>query len=247
MNKKNEAKFLGKGNWITIGSPIITELISHFPFDWLLFDMEHGYLTEGALLPNLQAVWGEKIRKIVRVPSLNPALIARVLDRGASGIMLPHVSTSAQARACIDAMRYPPLGNRGYSGQARSFNYGLNTPADVLKINSPYFLAQIEDYEGVLNAETIAQTEGVNVLFIGPSDLKLDLSTRKGPTFEYYEAIKTVADAANKYQKQAGILIKNVEDIPEYSQLGYSCLAVESDLGILRKSYQLLTGKFKDL
>jgi 2-keto-3-deoxy-L-rhamnonate aldolase RhmA len=247
MKKNNEAKSLGKGNWITIGSPIITELISCFPFDWLLFDMEHGYLTEDSLLANLQAVRGEKIKKIVRVPSLNPALIARVLDRGASGIMMPHVSTPAQAQAFIDAMRYPPLGNRGYSGQARSFCYGLNTPTDIQNINSPYLLVQIEDYEGVLNAKAIAQTEGIDVLFAGPSDLKLDLSTRKGPTFEYIEAIKTVADAANKSHKQAGILIKNIEDIPEYTLLGYSCLAVESDLGILRKGYQLLTGQLKDL
>lgn len=247
MKEGKNAKLLGKGTWITIGSPIITELVSNFKFDWLLFDMEHGYLTESCLLGNIQAVRDGEIKQIVRVPSLDPALIARVLDRGASGIMMPHVSSSEQAKACVSAMRYPPLGTRGYSGQARCFDYGLSTPKDMKSIDPPLLLVQIEDYEGVMNAEAIAQVEGVDVLFIGPSDLKLDLSTRDGLTLEFADAIKMVADAANRCNIQAGILVKNIGDIPKYTQLGFSCLAIDSDLGILRKGYQSLITQLKNL
>jgi len=247
MSEAKKTKLLGQGTWITIGSPIITELVANYPFDWLLFDMEHGYLTENSLMGNMQAVRRSEIKQIVRVPSLNPAFIARVLDWGASGIMMPHVSSSEQAMACVDAMRYPPYGNRGYSGQVRSFKYGLKTPTDIESINPPLLVVQIEDYEGVLNAEAIAQVNGVDVLFIGPSDLKLDLSARNGATLEFKEAIKIVADAANKCQKQAGILVKNIRDIPEYTKLGYSCLAIDSDLGILRNGYQSIIAKIKNL
>jgi len=247
MSETKKTTLLGHGTWITIGSPIITELVSNFKFDWLLFDMEHGYLAESCLLDNIQAVRDGEIKQIVRVPSLDPSLIARVLDWGASGIMMPHVSSSEQAMACVDAMRYPPLGTRGYSGQARCYNYGLNTPEDIQSVGSPYLLVQIEDYEGVMNAEAIARVGGVDMLFIGPSDLKLDLSTHQGVTFQFADALKIVADAANKYQKQAGILVKDIGDIPFYRQLGFSCLAIDSDLGILRKGYQSLTNQLKCL
>jgi 2-keto-3-deoxy-L-rhamnonate aldolase RhmA len=243
----NKTRLLGQGTWITIGSPIITELVSNYPFDWLLFDMEHGYLTESSLLGNLQAVRRSEIKQIVRIPSLNQAFIARVLDWGASGIMMPHVSTVEQARLCVKAMRYPPFGMRGYSGQARAFNYGLNTPDNIQSIGSSHLLVQIEDYEGIMNAEAIASIEGVDVLFIGPSDLKLDLSTRNGETMDFTEAIRIVADAAIKWKKQAGILVKDPDDIPKYTQLGYSCLAIDSDLAILRKGYQQLITQLGNL
>lgn len=247
MKEGKNAKILGKGTWITIGSPIITELVSNFKFDWLLFDMEHGYLTESFLLGNIQAVRDSEIKQIVRVPSLDPSLIARVLDRGATGIMMPHVSSLEQAKACVSAMRYPPLGTRGYSGQARCFDYGLSTPKDIGSVVPPVLMAQIENYEGVINSDAIALVEGVDVLFIGPSDLALDLTTRSGATMDFPSAIKIVAEAAKKNRKQAGILVKNIEDIPKYTQLGFSCLAIDSDLGILRKGYQILITQLNNL
>ena len=246
MKESKNTKLLGKGTWITIGSPIITELVSNFKFDWLLFDMEHGYLTESSLLGNIHAVRDSEIIQIIRVPSFDPSLIARVLDRGASGIMMPHVSSSEQAKACVSTMRYPPLGTRGYSGQARCFDFGLSTPKNIGSVVPPVLMAQIENYEGVINSDAIAQVEGVDVLFIGPSDLALDLTTRSGATMDFHSAIKIVAEAAKKNRKQAGILVKNIEDIPKYTQLGFSCLAIDSDLGILRKGYQLLINQLEN-
>jgi 2-keto-3-deoxy-L-rhamnonate aldolase RhmA len=246
MNKKT--RLLGKGTWISIGCPVITEVASNYPFDWLLFDMEHGYLTETSLLSNMQAVSNKEIKQIVRVPSFNPALIARVLDWGATGIMMPHVSIPGQAKACVEAMQYPPLGSRGYSGQARSFTYGLNTPKDIQKMNPPHLLVQIEDYEGVMNAAAIAQVEGVDVLFVGPSDLKLDLCTRPlGTSLEFTKALQIVTNAAKVSQKQAGILIKDIKDIPIYLNLGFTCLAIDSDLGILRNGYQSMVAILKNI
>lgn len=240
---KEALRQMGYGTWITIGSPIITEMISHLPFDWLLFDMEHGYLTENSILENLQAVRGSKIKQIVRIPAINKSLIGRVLDYGANGIMVPHVTSAKQVKDCISAMRYPPNGERGYSGQVRSFGFGLTTPKDLQSGSIPYLLVQIEDYEGVLNAHEIAQIDGLDVLFVGPSDLRLNLSSEHKTSLEFNSALKIVVDAALKSNKQAGILAKNIEDIPKYLQLGFTCLAIESDLGILRKGYQVLIDK----
>ena len=234
-------KLLSLGIWLSIGSPVIAELASECGFDWLLFDLEHGCITDAEVLANLQAAKREGIKLIVRVGKLDTALIAKLLDWGASGIMLPHVSTPEQAEACVKAMNYPPLGHRGYSSSARVFKYGL----DVRTTSAPLFLCQIEDYEGVTNVEEIAAVGGVDVLFVGPADLKLDLSTRNPhQTIPYEEALKKVSSAADFHQKQAGILIRNFSDITVLKQMGFSCLALGSDLGLLREGFMAIKSKF---
>lgn len=236
MSNPLNARQLGTGTWLSIGSPVIAELAAACGFDWLLFDLEHGCLTEAALLANLQAAKRDNIKLIVRVGSFDRALIARVLDWGASGIMLPHVSTAEQARQCVQAMNYPPLGTRGYSSSVRAFSYGLT--AQQTPKNPPLFIAQIEDYHGVLNAESIAAINGVDVLFVGPADLKLDLSTRAlPPNSAYQKALQAVSTATRTYQKQAGILVRNPADLSELNQLGFSCLAIGSDLGFVRDGF----------
>lgn len=233
MSKNPNSGQLGTGTWLSIGSPVIGELASECGFDWLLFDLEHGCMTEASVLTNLQAAKREGVKLIVRVGSLDTALIARVLDWGASGIMLPHVSTAEQAEACVKAMNYPPKGTRGYSSSSRVFKYGLN-----LQQNQVLFIPQIEDYEGVLNAEAIAAVSGVDVLFVGPADLKLDLSTRTDPeSMPYEKAIQQVSVVAKKYQKQAGILVRNSEDLPTLKEYGFTCLAIGSDLGFIREGF----------
>lgn len=235
MNDIGEVRRLGTGTWLALGSPIVAELASACGFDWLLFDLEHGCLTEAGLLANLQAAKRDGIKLIVRVPDLNMALIARVLDWGAAGIMLPHVSTPDQAEACVRAMNYPPKGDRGYSSSSRSFRYGLDVRQDV---QSPLFVPQIEDYAGVVNADSIAAVSGVDVLFVGPADLKLNLSAHQQvKPIAYDEALRHVCLAAENHQKQAGILVKNLDAAIAMKQTGFSCLAIGSDLGFIRDGF----------
>lgn len=240
MNQKPDSRQLGTGTWLSIGSPVIAELAAACGFDWLLFDLEHGCLTESGLIANLQAAKRDNVKLIVRVGSLDSALIARVLDWGASGIMLPHVSTAEQAEACVKAMNYPPVGTRGFSSSSRVFTYGLHVPQNSLQ--RPLFLPQIEDYEGVLNAESIAAVDGVDILFVGPADLKLDFSTRSpSPPISYETALQQVSSAAQNHQKQAGILVRNPDDLPSLKEWGYSCLAIGSDLGMIRDGFLAAT------
>ncbi|RCR71615.1 HpcH/HpaI aldolase family protein [Larkinella punicea] len=240
--EKKKVPRLGLGTWLSTGSPVVAELAGACSLDWLLFDLEHGCLTESGLLANLQAVRNPEVTLVVRVGSLDPALIARALDWGASGIMLPHVSTPAQASACVAAMRYPPHGTRGYSGSVRAYAYGLCASKVIQELPAPVFMAQLEDYEGVMNAEAIAGVSGVDVLFVGPADLKLDLAVRcpSKPSLPFTDALARVSQAAQKNGKQAGILVRNPADIPELRKAGFSCLAIGSDLGILRDGFQTI-------
>jgi len=236
----NSIRRLGLGTWITSGSPIVTEIASTYGFDWLLFDTEHGCMPEATLLSNMQAVRGNT-KIIVRVGQLNEHDISRALDWGAAGIMLPHVSTPEQAEKCCKAMCYPPNGHRGLASSARCFNYGRNFPGDINSLEQPLLMVQIEDYRGVRNIDEIAKTEGVDVLFVGPSDLRLDLSMRPADeTFNFEEALQRVCEAARKYGKQSGILVRNSADLQKLRQYGFTVIAAESDLGILRKGYQEL-------
>lgn len=224
------------GTWVSIGSPVISELAAEFGFDWLLFDLEHGCLTETDLLPNLQAVRGSDPACIVRVPTSEPSLIARVLDRGAHGIMVPHVTSADAARQIVAATRYGLEGTRGYSRTVRAYRYGSQIPGDG-SIPKCAVMAQIENLPGVENAAGIAAVEGVDVLFVGPADLSHDLKAR-GQDSAYQDCLNKVAHAADAHGKQCGILVRNREDLPVLKAAGYTVFAIDSDLGILRKGYQ---------
>jgi 2-dehydro-3-deoxyglucarate aldolase/4-hydroxy-2-oxoheptanedioate aldolase len=227
-----------RGTWLSIGSPVIAELAAECGFDWLLFDLEHGCGSEAALFGQLQAIRGTGAAAIVRVGAPHADLIARVLDWGADGIMVPHISTAAEAEACVRAMRYPPHGTRGFSRSVRAYGYGLRPP-DAHSLPPPLLFAQIETIEAVENARAIAAIEGVDVLFVGPADLRFDLEAQPAQATRDYDAcLREVAAAASAAGRQSGILIRDAEEVPKFHQLGYTLLAIDSDLGILRVGYQ---------
>lgn len=223
------------GTWLSLGSPVVGELAAECGFDWLLVDMEHGCLSESTVLPMLQAIGPRRVAVVVRVPSHDAGVISRVLDWGADGVMVPHVGTAEEAAVLVRAMRYPPGGTRGYSRTVRAYNYGLSAPEAN---GSPLLFAQIESTEGIENVEEIAGVEGVDVLFVGPADLKLSLSTEStAPGFE--EALERVVVAARAYGIHAGILIRDQKETAALLGQGFSKVAINSDLSMLRTGFLL--------
>jgi 2-dehydro-3-deoxyglucarate aldolase/4-hydroxy-2-oxoheptanedioate aldolase len=229
------------GTWLSIGSPIIAELASAAGFDWLLFDLEHGAHSDAVLMGNLQAIKGSAAMAIVRVGAPHPDLILRALDWGSAGIMVPHVESAAEAASCLLAMHYPPRGRRGISRSARVYEYGLRPMPAPEDLPPPLLFAQIETLRGIERVGEIAAVEGVDVLFVGPADLAFDLSVRRngdGPGPQYDDCLSTVTEAARASGKQAGILVRTLDDIPALRARGFTHFAVESDLGIIRSRYQ---------
>ena len=220
------------GSWLQTGSPIVAELADASGFDWLLIDLEHGCGTEAAVLPQIQVI--RHAAAIVRVGAPHPEQIARALDWGAAGIMVPMVSTAEKAAACVRAMRYPPQGDRGLAGMVRAYDYGLHR--DMPK---PVFYAQIETIEAVQNARAIAAVDGVDVLFIGPMDLKLQLQSYPERTqLDFTACLREVASAAREAGKSCGLLCRQTDDFAELQALGFTHLAVETDIAFLRESYR---------
>jgi 2-keto-3-deoxy-L-rhamnonate aldolase RhmA len=224
------------GTWLSLGSPVAAELAGECGFDWLLIDLEHGCGTEAALLPQLQALRGSPAAKIVRVAAPHPDLILHVLDWGADGLMVPHIDTVQDAERVIEAAHYPPRGRRGLARTTRSFGYGLRQPVEGAPMPTPIILAQIESLPAVENAAAIAAVDGIDALFVGPTDLTHDLRSRDSArTLD--ECLPVVVEAATAAGKQAGILLRQPEDLARHQALGFTWLAVSSDLNLLRENF----------
>lgn len=240
MNAKKEQlkKPLALGSWISSGLPLIAELAVQYPFHWLLLDFEHGHASDACLPEMLRAIGRVSTAIIVRVPYLDPAAIARALDWGADGIMLPRVRSASEAKDCVAAMRYAPFGSRGYSSSVRAYDFGKTPPADTHEV-APILFVQIEDVEGVRECEAIAAVEGVDVLFVGPADLKIDLAGQQTPAkLTFDKAISHVSRTAATYGKGAGILLRDHQQTKAMQAIGFNCIAVDSDIAILRKGYE---------
>lgn len=229
------------GTWLSIGSPVIAELAAQSGFDWLLIDLEHGCGNESSILPQLQAIRGSEAKGVVRVGAPYPDLIARTLDWGAHGIMVPHVNSANEAESIVKATRYSPRGSRGYSRTVRANDYGMRP---IEEVPPPIVMAQIETIEGVNHASEIAAVDGIDVLFIGPSDMRYDLQQRAEiAPGDFDFCVAQVVEAARDAGKDTGILARDPGDVKKFQDLGFKYIAVDSDLAILRKSYLATTGK----
>jgi 2-dehydro-3-deoxyglucarate aldolase/4-hydroxy-2-oxoheptanedioate aldolase len=224
------------GTWLSVGSPVIAELAAVCGLDWVLLDLEHGCGSDADVPDQLRALRGGPTRGIVRVPGDRLDLVARVLDQGADGVMVPHVDRVEQAERLVRAASYPPRGQRGVSRTVRAHDYGLQ-PLDGRP--APILIAQIETLDAVDEAAAIAGVDGIDVLFVGPADLQHDLAVRQpaaGAGFE--DCLDRVVAAARAAGKAAGILVREPGDLPRRAEQGFSFVAVESDVAILRNAFR---------
>lgn len=227
------------GTWLSIGSPVIAELAASAGFDWLLFDLEHGCVAEASLPDQLRAIGGTATKGIVRVGAPSPDLIARVLDWGADGIMVPRVESVTAATELVSAAYHAPRGHRGFSRTVRATGYGLRGHPP-----EPVIMAQIETVAGVAAAAGIAAVEGITTLFVGPADLRHDLEHSNSLELADYEScLDQVLSAALGAGKEAGILVRDLELLSHYAERGFLRLAVDSDLSLLRHAYQTLVSQ----
>ena len=235
------------GCWLSLGSPIATEVVGVAGFDWLLLDAEHAPNDVLSLIPQLMALKDSTSAPVVR-PAWNDTVeIKRLLDAGCHNFLIPFVETAERARAAVAATRYPPQGVRGVSVSQRSNRYG--TVSDYFKVvnDNIALIVQIESRAGVAAAAEIAAVDGVDCLFIGPSDLAAAYGHLGNPNHpEVQAAIATVFEAARAASKPAGILSPAEADARRYLGLGMTLVAVGSDLGVLRMSTQALCDKYRD-
>ncbi len=219
------------GAFLNLGSPIAAEIVGRAGFDWLLLDLEHGMGDEGGLLHVLHAVASTPASAIVRVEELSRLRIARVLDLGAPGVMVPRLESAEQAREAVSYVRYPPEGIRGAALLTRGARYGTVAHADLRRINDEILLTvQIESTTAVGAAPAMAAVDGVDVLFVGPTDLTHSMGIPgEFSNSDYLDALAAVVHAARGSGKQSGILLQRIEDLPRHLEMGFTVVGLSSD------------------
>ncbi|MER9074921.1 aldolase/citrate lyase family protein [Mesorhizobium sp. M0904] len=218
------------GTFCAIPHPVAVEVAAASGVDFLCIDWEHSQIGRERLEDLIRAADVHKVPAMVRVPGHAPEWIAAALDAGASGVLVPRVSTAEQARMAVMACRYPPVGARGV-GPGRAAGYGYSIPDYLKSANEVLAVAiQVETAEGLANIDDIVQVDGVDVVFIGPGDLSVSIDAM-GPAGQdkLNAAIMRIAAAARTARKAVGIFRPSADDVGKWSRHGISFHVLASD------------------
>lgn len=214
-----------------MGSPVAADIAGRAGFDWALIDLEHGTGTEGDVVPQLLALAASGVSGFVRVESASRLRVGRALDLGAAGIMVPQVDDAETARQVVDWCRYPPSGSRGVALSARGADYGRSKHSDVGTLSGQIVrIAQIETGAAVGAVDAIAAVDGIDVLFVGPSDLSHSLGIPgrfDDPRFG--SALASIAAAATRHGCALGVHLPNVGELARYRELGFTLVSIAAD------------------
>lgn len=235
------------GFWQALASPYTCEISAGAGFDWLLIDAEHAPNDVPLVLAQLQAASAYQVEPVVRLPVGDAALIKQYLDIGARSLLIPMVEDADQAAALVRATRYPPHGIRGVGsaiGRASRWN---RTPGYLQKAADDIcLLVQVESRNALANIDAIARVEGVDGVFIGPSDLAADLGHLGDALHvEVQAAIEQGIAAVRAAGKPVGMLIADEGAARRYLELGASFVAVGTDVTILARGAEALAARFR--
>jgi 2-keto-3-deoxy-L-rhamnonate aldolase RhmA len=193
---------------VMIPSPQIVEMLGRLGFDWVLLDCEHGTISLETLELMTMAAEAAGITAIGRPRDSSQGAILEVLERGVAGVQVPHVRTADEAQAVVESTKYHPLGRRGLAARTRPAGYGLGgSLADYTRTANEETLVciQVEDREALENLQAILEVEGVDVVFLGPSDLSQSFG-HPGDTDRpaFREAIHEALEAIRRSGRAAG-------------------------------------------
>ncbi len=228
--------------------PAVIQALSCLPLDFLLFDLEHTGLSLETLEPALSVCRLTGIAPVVRVPGLSGHYVSRCLDLGALGLMLPNVETPEQARAFVHAAKYAPMGGRGMALGAAHTGYQSVEPAAYARWANEeiVLIAQIESKLGLTNCAAILETPGIDVGWVGATDLSLSLGVPgqfEHPSF--LEALTTVANLCRERGKGAGIQPGDLKMASRWLRLGYNVISLSTDLYLYREALRDSLGQLR--
>ncbi|MBK1786338.1 HpcH/HpaI aldolase family protein [Prauserella cavernicola] len=220
------------GYWVVLDDPIATERLARLGYDYVAVDAQHGLLGyEGIRNAMLAIDAGATSAAMVRVEQNDPFAIGRVLDAGATGVIVPLVDNAEDAAAAVRATRYPPVGRRSYGPMRAQLRVGP-TPSE--SDESVLLLAMIETPEGLENVAEICSTPGIDGVYVGPSDLRLAVggATSTDPAVDdvFEAAVEKIAKAAESAGIAAGIHTPNGEVARRRLDQGYTFASVACDL-----------------
>ncbi|MET3579894.1 4-hydroxy-2-oxoheptanedioate aldolase [Mesorhizobium robiniae] len=234
------------GFWTSLCSATGVEVLGQTGFDWLLIDTEHAPNELSDVLSHLRASSLGDSALVVR-PAWNDAvLIKRILDIGAANLLIPFIQNETEAAAAVKATRYPPVGTRGVTGSARASNYGKFEDYFARANEEICVMVQVETRSALDKLTDIASVEGVDGVFLGPSDLAASFGHLGLP--QNGDVQSALRDAVRRLQdlgKPAGILTTNREEAERYIEWGYRFVAVGTDINLLSREATRLRECFR--
>jgi 2-keto-3-deoxy-L-rhamnonate aldolase RhmA len=247
VKKKLARGEIAAGAWISSGSPNSLDLLRNFAFDWFVFDMEHSPISIETVSRMVQVLNGSAAAPLVRVSLIDQGLFKSALDAGAQGLVVPLVNTVEEAERAVRFCKYPPQGIRGVAG-GKANEYGLSLGKYIRTANQETMvIAQIETPQAVDEIKGIVAVDGVDVAFVGPSDLTMTLGLlddRSNP--KVVEAMLKVVKACDDAGKVAGIMATTVEEARLAVQRGFRFISLASDMSYIvvgAKSFLATVGR----
>jgi 4-hydroxy-2-oxoheptanedioate aldolase len=226
------------GYWVVLDDPIATERLARLGYDYIAIDAQHGLLGYEGIRNGILAVdAGNRSAAVVRVEQNDPFAIGRVLDAGATGVIVPLVDDAKDAERAVVATRYPPRGRRSYGPMRAQLRVGP-TPAEADEC--VVCLAMIETPEGLKNVEEICAVDGIDGVYVGPSDLRLAVggrtSTDPAVDEEFEDAVRHISEVTRAAGVAAGIHTPDGATAARRLAEGYTFATVASDLAHLQQA-----------
>ena len=249
INKFKQALQTNKpqfGLWLGLPDAVCAEICAGAGFDWVVIDSEHAPYSLRDIQRHLQAIEPYDVSALIRPAEGSTSLIKQLLDIGAQTLLIPMVETAEQARQLVRAVHYPPGGIRGVGpSMARAARWN-NVDNYIHEANSQICLiVQAETVQSIENLEDIAAVEGIDGVFIGPSDLSASMGHLGNPGHpDVIEIIENSLDIITKAGKAAGILSVDEELAKQYAEQGARFIGVGVDAALLSKATRDLAKRF---
>ncbi len=228
------ARVCGLGHYL----PFYIRYAAHYNFDGIWFDLEHRAMDQREVQAIIMMCLHNDIDCMVRAPTLERTKLYRYLEEGATGFLMPLISDPQMASDLVQAVKYPPLGNRGMDGAGLDADFGIAAWDPQSNYNAEsnretFLITQVETLQAVANAEEIASIDGIDGLFIGPADLSLRIATQENDGLTMEKAIEKVAAAVQKHGKLWGITAGSVEEIQRYREMGAQMVPWGGDFSLM--------------
>jgi 2-keto-3-deoxy-L-rhamnonate aldolase RhmA len=243
---ENKVKRLLQNGGTAIGTmitdartPTVTVVLANAGFDFFILDAEHGSYSMETINDFMVMARLAGIAPFVRVPDDAYPWMARVLDAGALGLMVPRVKSREQVQRIAQAVRYPPVGERGMAaGRANTLFRGMKLTEYAPLANEAIFLIlQIETKEAIDDIEDLLSVPGVDAALVGPNDLSMSLGVAgDGEPPAVTEAIQKVVDAAKKNNIPSGIHIRDLQNLKTWRDKGMRLLMYNTEMGFIAQA-----------
>lgn len=236
------------GLWLSFADPTAAEIAGAAGFDWCLIDAEHAPSSAFSTLAQIRALELGETPVVLRVPAGDPWLLKHALDLGVQTLLVPLVNSAAEARAIAHAVRYAPAGSRGMgAAQARASGYGAIPDYPVTANDEVCLIVQAETRAAIEALDDIARVDGVDAVFIGPSDLSADMGypgQKDAP-----EVARAIEDGIGRIRaagRAAGTLDFDTSRIPRYRDMGVTFLAIGGDIATYATGIRRLAAQARD-